>query len=263
MMNQKSMGLITLAAVLVGLLLGLAIWRAPALSQGLPLGQGPFAARAPVVGVDGAPSRTITVSGTGEVRARPDTAFATLGVDNQAEKADQAQQENATRMAAVVEAIKKLSIPEADIQTSALDLQPIVESPRTPGGGQGRIVGYRAVSRVTVRVRDISKVGPVLDETVRAGANVAGNIRFAIGDDAELRQQALKNASKDARTKADAIAAGLGVTISGVHSAAESSVFTTVMQDEIRAAVSAAPAPIPVEPGEMTVTAQLRVVYTY
>jgi uncharacterized protein YggE len=114
-------------------------------------------------------------------------------------------------------------------------------------------------------VKDIAKTGSVLDESVKAGANTGGTVRFGIADDDELSKQALKNAVQDARGKADAMAAALGVTITGVHSISEGSLSMPVaMQESFRADLAAAPAAgTPVEPGELKITAQVRVVYTY
>lgn len=263
-MARSSVGIITAAAVLVGLLLGLAFWRSPAVGFVPQAGEAARALQMQGIGGESSLGRTISVSGSGEVRAKPDLAFVTVGVETQAAEAGQAQQENATRSAAVVEAVKKLQIPASDIQTSALSLQPVYDSQRRPNGEPAQIVGYRATNRITVRVADINKTGPVLDEAVKAGANVAGSIRFGFANDAELRQQALKEAGQDARGKAEAIAGGLGVTISGVYSAGESSVSVPYMaQDALRGAQAAPQAPTPVEPGEMTISAQLRVVYSY
>ncbi len=263
-MFQKSTGLLTAAAVLFGLLLGFTIWRSTVAGQNLPLGQAPRVFQSSSNSADSSLNHTITAAGSGEVRAKPDIAFVTVGVDTQAEKADDAQQQNAARMAAVVDAIKKLGVSEADIQTSNINLQPVFDSQGRPNGGQGKIIGYRALNQVMVRVTDITKAGQVLDEAVKAGANVEGNIRFAIANDAELRQQALKKAVQDARSKADAIASALGVTISGVHSAGEGSVSVPVMKESfVPFQQSAAQASTPIQPGEMIITAQVRVVYTY
>lgn len=263
---QKSTGLLTLAALLGGLLLGLAIWRSPVSGQGFPFGPTVPALQALTNGGDSATGRTIAVSGNGEVRAKPDTAFVTVGVDSQAASAEEAQQDNATRTTAVIDAIKRLQIPDSDIQTSAISLQPVYDTQRPPNGVPGKILGYRAISRISVRVADITKTGSVLDEAVKAGANVEGNIRFTIMNDTQLRQDALKKATLDARGKADAIASALGVTITGVHSAGEGSISMPVLMQDEAAFPSARAAPLasmPIEPGELTITAQVRVAYSY
>jgi uncharacterized protein YggE len=271
MISQKTTILFTVGAALVGILLGSTLWRSPVSGQGIFFGStsgSEQTARASLqqAGENGGlPSHTISVSGTGETQAKPDLAFVSVGVVTESPTAEQAQQENSAKMTAVIDAVKNLKIDAADIQTSALNLQPVYSNSPRPSNGQPQIVGYRATSQIRVRVKDIAKTGSVLDESVKAGANTGGNVRFGIADDDELSKQALKNAVQDARGKADAMAAALGVTITGVHSISEGSLSMPVaMQESFRADLAAAPAAgTPVEPGELKITAQVRVVYTY
>ncbi|MBI4322360.1 MAG: SIMPL domain-containing protein [Chloroflexi bacterium] len=207
------------------------------------------------------PAKGITVSGTGRVSVRPDVATVRVGVQTQAENAQQAQQANAQKMDAVVRTLKELGIPEKDIRTSSISLRPVYEARRD--GSRERIVGYEASNTVTVRVTDLSKVGNVLDEVVKAGANVAGGIQFGLQDDSELRREALRKAVQDGEGKAEAIAGAMGRSLGPVESVVEESVSSPQPLDRMMPTAAAPEVTTPVEPGELQVTATIRVVYGF
>jgi uncharacterized protein YggE len=202
---------------------------------------------------------TIAVSGEGEASASPDVAYVSVGVQTEAASAAQASEENSRRMAAVLEALRAHGVRSQNLQTRGLTV-----SPRF--GPEGReIVGYQATNTVTVTVEMLERAGQLLDAALAAGANQVGGLRFGIKDPSSLRAQALAEAARVARAKADTLAAALGVRIVGVERIAEegSRVPVPRMADAARASVAAeAPAP-PVERGELRVTAQVQVVFRF
>jgi uncharacterized protein YggE len=209
-----------------------------------------------VVTPDGGIARGITVSGSGRVAATPDEAFVTAGVQTRATTAQDAQAANNRAMQAVVDAIKALNVPDRDIQTSGISLYPVYSQGQT-------LSGYNASNSVTVTAENIDQAGAVLDAAVRAGANQTGGIRFGLKDDAPLRNKALAAAAADARSKADALAAALGLQVTGVQAISEQSVGgPTYTPPREVAAAGAAPA-VPVEPGQLDVTAQVTIVFSY
>lgn len=206
-----------------------------------------------------APSpKGIVVVGVGTAHAAPDSASITVGVQTEAQTAKEAQEKGNATMAAVVASIKSLGIPEKDIQTSGVGLWPMTER-------ENRVTGYRASNSVTVQVQDVSKVGPVLDAAVAAGANTAGNVRFGLKDPSAAQRQALDAAAKDAQGKADAIAKALGVRIKAVDSAVEEVTGGPVpVAEALRAEFEAAGGMgVPVQPGELAVTTRLRITCSY
>ena len=218
-----------------------------------PTENNPASALAAPRAAEGA-SRTIAVSGVGTIRVAPDVAFVTLGVETRAETAREAQEANAATMTNVLDAIKARNVPESAIQTRGLSLAPIVEA-------EGEVTGFVAQNHVVVRLTDIARVGEVVDAAVGAGANAAGGVRFGLADEAAAVQRALDAAARDARGKADAVAKAIGVELSAVESVVEeTSVSPLTAEADSRAAATA---PTPVEPGELDVTARLRVVYAY
>lgn len=214
-----------------------------------------------MVGQAGEPANTITTSGTGMVQVSPNLALVSLGVQTQAGTAQAALQQNSTQMQAVLNALRAQGIADADIQTSAVSLQPITQEPTAgptaPGTQPVTITGYLALNVVTARVRQLDKLGPVIDAAVQAGANTVEGISFTVQDTSAPEKQALQLAIQDARGKADAIAAQIDVTITGVQSVSEQGI----------AVPSAAAAPagggVPVQPGQLTVTASVIVTYGY
>lgn len=250
-MRAKILLVAVVLAVAVVPLAACAVPQASTPSQSVALAQTPT------------PSKGITVVGTGRVMATPDLASINLGVQTQAETAQQAQQANAEKMDAVVRTLKGMGIADNDIQTSTISLQPVYEQDRM-GISQSKIVAYQASNIVFVRLKDLTKVGAVLDEAVKSGANAAYGIQFGMQNDADQRKEALKRAVQDAQAKAEAIAEAMGRSISGAESVVEESVSIPLMaRDSFEMARPAAAAPTPIEPGELEITANVRVVYGF
>jgi uncharacterized protein YggE len=209
-----------------------------------------------------APIRGITVVAEGEARGSPDVAFVDLGVQTEAPTAREAMAQNAAAMAAVIEAIRRVGVPEEDLRTMGINLTPIRPRPRPGEEAPPPIAGYRATNRVHVTVEQVGRTGEVIDMAVQAGANLAGGVGFGLQDAAALRRQALEAAAQAARAQAEALAGALGLRITGVHSVVEEGFGGPPLG---RVGVGGGPpedvAP-PIQPGELTVRGQMRVVYT-
>jgi uncharacterized protein len=213
------------------------------------------------------PVSVISVVGNGEVRVAPDTASVRLGVTRQAQTGQAAQQEVNVVLRAILEGITGLGIPERHIRTSQLSLFPVyaqerpepMREPREP-----RIAGYRATSTVTVRVEDLRQVGPVVDAALTAGANQLEGVQFTLRDDTQVREQALSEAVREARNKAEVIARALDVRLGRVIEVAEGGVSfipPPFPEREMLMARAAADVATPISPGEVTVTANVTIRY--
>ena len=144
---------------------------------------------------------TLNLSAYGETRVAPDIASITLGVSIQAPTASEAMQANRTRMNATVQALKARGIADRDIQTSNLNLEAqYVYEQNVPR----RLTGYQASNLVTITVRDLTKLGGVVDAVVAAGANEINGISFGLAN-----PQAAEDAARQAAVKALAAKAGL------------------------------------------------------
>ena len=157
------------------------------------------------------PPAVISVTGEAQVSVPPDLAQIDGGVTSEAKTAREASEANNAAMGKVLLALKGAGIDEKDYQTSRLSLQPQSSSSRP--GGPSTIVGYRASNRVTIRLRDITKVANVIDTLVGAGANEIGGINFTVSQASKLLDEAREKAIADARRKAEIYAKAAGVTL--------------------------------------------------
>ena len=163
---------------------------------------------------DANPVPRILVSGEGSVDIAPDMAVLTLTVTRQAETARAALDANSDAMRDVQNAMKAVGIEERDLQTSGFSIQPdyVYPAPRASGEREPpKIVGYTVRNSLTVRVRDITAVGAVLDKSVSLGVNEGGNIMFTNDDPSEAIKQARIKAVRDALERANTLADAAGV----------------------------------------------------
>lgn len=148
----------------------------------------------------------VTVTGDAIVQAQPDTAILTISVVTQSRNAIDAQQDNATKTDAVVRALKAAAGADAEIKTSGYSVQPqrMYRENQPP-----TITGYEARNTITVTIGDLKKVGTVIDTASQAGANDIAGIAFTLRQDRPARDQALKDATREAMSKAEVIAQSL------------------------------------------------------
>ena len=164
------------------------------------------------------PPAAISVTGEATVLVPPDLAEIGGGVTSEAKTAREASEANNAAMGKVLQALKGAGIEEKDVQTARLSLQPQSAPNRS---GPSAIAGYRASNRVTVRVRDVTKVANVIDTLVGAGANEIGGINFVVSQASKLLDEARELAVADARRKAEIYAKAAGVTLGAPLSISE------------------------------------------
>ena len=182
----------------------------------------------------------LTVTGTGSVRTVPDRASFFFGVQSEATTARAALTANTAAARKVVEAIRGAGVAAADLQTSQVSL-----SPRSNESGT-EIVGYTAFTTVTATIREIGRVGAIVDVAVDAGANTLSGPSLTRGDTDALYRQALRAAFTDAREKAETLAAASGRTLGAVTAIVEGAQGGGVPmplagQDTARSSVEIAP----------------------
>jgi uncharacterized protein YggE len=200
------------------------------------------------------PPAAISVTGEATVSVPPDMAQIDGGVTSEAKTAREASDANNTAMGKVLLALKGAGIEEKDVQTSRLSLQPQIGSKST---GPSTIVGYRASNRVTIRLREVTKVASVIDTLVAAGANDIGGINFTVSNASKLLDEAREQALADARRKAEIYAKAAGVTLGEPLSIAEeSSPAPTPFRARIAAGMALS---APVAQGEETLSVTVNV----
>lgn len=205
-------------------------------------------------------SGTLSVSGEGEVKAKPDVATLRLGVVTTAKTAQEAIRENAQRMDEVIDAMKAIGVPSEDLQTTGISLSPVVDyDEKSPT--YLKIVQYRVEDTLSIEV-DVEKAGRVLDEAVEAGANVGGGLIFGLRDVSMFRDSALTAAVEAARHNAEVIAEALKGRLIGARSVdATYGGRPSLMRGTLEKAMEVQRTPI--EPGELTVSATVRMTYEY
>ncbi len=204
------------------------------------------------------PEHTLSVTGSGKVTVVPDMATIQLGVSIERPTAKAARQAAADAMTKVVDAIRKLGIADKDIATANVSLGPVYDY---PNNASPKVRGYQLQNTVTVTVRNLDQVGDVLDDSVTSGATTVDGISFDVADRAAAEAQAREAAVKDAKAKADTLANGLGIRITGVASVSEQVSTPIWYGRELApmAAGGAADASTPVLPGSTDVTIDVSV----
>jgi len=175
---------------------------------------------------DDDPAPRILVTGEGSVELAPDMAMLTLSVVREADTATAALEANSSAMTEVLAAMRAEDIEGRDLQTSGFSIQPRYfypprESNREPE--PPRIVGYTVRNSLAVRVRDIKRVGVILDKSIALGVNEGGNIAFGNDDPSAALSQARVMAMQDAMAKAETLAEAAGVKIGKILEISEQS----------------------------------------
>lgn len=163
--------------------------------------------------------RSVSVSAQGSIAAAPDIAYISAGVLTEADTAREALSRNNATMAKLIDGMKTAGIPAKDIQTSALNV-----SPRYTQGKEGRpstISGYTVSNQVRITVRDIKRLGEVLDQAITLGANQMHGIAFEVSNAETLKDDARKLAMENARRRAQLYAAAAGAQLGPVVRIAE------------------------------------------
>ncbi|RLA46597.1 MAG: hypothetical protein DRR04_12495 [Gammaproteobacteria bacterium] len=205
---------------------------------------------------DNEPPPRILVTGQGSVDVTPDMAVLVLTVTREADTARAALTANSSAMGDVLSAMAAQGIAERDLQTANFSIRPIYTRPPRKSSGEmeaPKIVGYTVRNSLSVRVRDISKVGAILDKSVTLGVNEGGSILFTNDDPSAAMTQARVKAMQEAIAKAKTLAQAAGVKTGRVLEISEQS-FNPRPMPMMRAEMSMARSAdaVPVAAGENT-----------
>jgi uncharacterized protein YggE len=193
---------------------------------------------------------TLNLTAYGEAKADPDMATITLGVETNGATAADAMQANAAQMAKVVAALKRAGIADRDLQTANLSLNPqyVYEQNQPP-----KLTGYQASNQMMVTVKDLSKLGAVVDASVSAGATNVGQIAFGLSNPVAAENTARVAAVKALQDKASLYANFTGYRIGRLVNLSEGGGYTVEPPRPMMAAAFKAAAPTPVEAGTVKV----------
>lgn len=202
--------------------------------------------------------RTITVTGTGMVTLTPDIAYITIGVHSQDASASVAMTSNNTSAQAVIATIKSAGVADKDIQTTNFSIYP-----QQQYDSNGKITGiiYMVDNSVYVTVRDLTKLGGLLDASVSAGANAINSISFDVADKTDALSQARLAAVANAKKQADELTGATGVSLGSVQTISYYDTTVPVQLELPRAAMAAGSGSVPVQAGSMQITTTVTIVY--
>ncbi|MEM1077555.1 MAG: SIMPL domain-containing protein [Pseudomonadota bacterium] len=200
----------------------------------------------------------LNVTGEAQIPAIPDMATIRIGVVTEDRQADRALAQNATQMAAVLDKLQGFDVAPRDLQTSDLSLNPIFEPGQDYRGQSRRIVAFRASNSLTVRVRDLERLGEILDASVGDGANVFGGLSFGVQAPGPLETAAREAAMKDALARAKTLANAAGVSLGPIRSITEQGGFRGPQM--MRAEMAMADAGVPVAVGEVSMSSSVSLV---
>ena len=199
----------------------------------------------------------INVTGEGRINLAPDIATLDMGVVSEAETAQQALEDNNIRMASVIASMKEAGVTARDLQTSNFNIQPryVYDQPRQ-GEEQKppRIVGYTVSNSLLVIVRDLAKVGEILDRSIGLGVNSGGNIRFGNDDPGQVVSEARVKAVSDARARAETLVGAAGARLGRIIEINETTFHPMPMGKGRMMADAAMAESVPIERGENTYT---------
>jgi uncharacterized protein YggE len=216
----------------------------------------------------GSMNNTITVNGSGQASGTPDMAVVQLGIEVNNTNASEALALANTTIANVTKAVEALGIAATDIQTSGFNLYPQNQPDQVaaPGAVQSNggaatapAITYQAQISISVQVKDISKIGAVIDAGTKAGANTVAGLSFGIADQSKLEQQARIEAVKDAHDRAQQLADALNMTLGDPIIVSENGGGGGPVPMAFKAVAASA---TQVNPGQLSVSVDLQITYS-
>jgi uncharacterized protein YggE len=171
---------------------------------------------------------TISITATGEVYVKPDLALASFSVVTESESVETAMKENTENMNAITDFIKKKGVEDKDLKTTNFNISPRYEwhdasvYPYYPTGKRV-LVGYEITQTLQVKIRDLSKVGEIIQGATESGANQVGELQFTVDDYDTARAEAREEAIAKAKAKANELASQLGIKLVKIKSFSDTS----------------------------------------
>jgi len=201
--------------------------------------------------------RTLTVTGSGMVTLTPDVAYIYIGVHTENVSVAEAVAENNTKAQAVATAIKGFGVEAKDIQTTNFSIWP-QDQYDDKNNKTGTI--YNVDNTVYITVRDLTKIGDLLDASIRAGANTINSIQFDVADKTEALSQARKAAVENAQKQAQELVDATGVKLGDVQTISYYD-STPLSADYGKGGGAMAASSVPVSSGQYQLTTTVTIVY--
>ena len=203
-------------------------------------------------------ARTVSVSATGVVTAEPDLASISTGVVAEGDTARAALSANTALMSKLVEGLKATGIQPKDIKTISFNVQPRYQNYKD--GRPATINGYQVVNQVRIVVRELDKLGQVLDTAVTLGANQMGGIEFQVSAAETLKDEARKVAMANALRRAKLFAASANADVGEVIAIAED-MAAPVGRPMMMAKAAMSAEAVPIERGSQALEVRVNVTW--
>jgi uncharacterized protein YggE len=214
-------------------------------------------------GTDAAAKQTITVTGYGEAYAAPDIAIIQLGVNIVDDSLSAATSRSSTTIDKVQSALATLGVEAKDIQTSSYNIYPedVVDPQSGIPTGERR---YHVESTLSIKARDVTKLGEIIQAGLDAGANNIYGISFGLEDTSELEAQARTEAISDGAARAKQLTDGIGVKLGNPISINETGGYgggPIYVEYSAKVGGMGGGGAVPISPGQTTVTVQVTITY--
>lgn len=211
----------------------------------------------------------ITVSGVGEVYTKPDLAIINFSAVNEAATVDKAVSDNSEKINSVIKAIKNQGVKDEDIKTTNFYIYPRYEYRKAETEiysfvqEKRVLVGYEITQSLEVKIRDLSKIGSIIEAGTTSGANEVGDLQMKVDKEDELKNQARISAIAKAKEKAKELAKQVGVKLGKITNFSEDYAYPVYYSDN---AMSKSPEGIggagpDIQTGQNKITATISITY--
>jgi len=204
--------------------------------------------------------RTLSVTGSGQANLVPDIAYIYLGAHTEKPSASDAMNENNTQTQSIIDALTKFGVDKKDIRTTNFSIYPTDKYDPQTNQPTGEKI-YSVDNTVYVTVRNLPKLGDLIDKVVAAGANTVNSIQFDVADKDAAVKTARADAVKDAEVQAKELAGSAGVTLGDIQSIGFFDNSPTPVFDGKGGGVAVKAAAVPIQPGQLTLTVTVSITY--
>lgn len=201
-------------------------------------------------------SRTVSVAGNAQVTLQPDVAYINFGTQNRGADVAAARDANSKLMGQVLAAIKAKGVDDKDVKTTNFSINPVYDE------ANKKVTEYQIYNNIQVKVRNLEKLGEVMEAATAAGANTADGLYFDVEDREAAYNQALVKAIENAKMRAQTLAASAGTTIGAVVSVSQNGWFDPgpypIYYDKVTYGMDSG---VPVSSGSMQVSAAVNITF--
>jgi len=207
--------------------------------------------------------RSLNINGNGSTEITPDIAYINIGVHSEAPTAVSAVSVNNTKAQKVMDALLLFGIQNKDLRTSNFSINSLQKT--DPSTGQVTGTYYAVDNNIIVTVRDLPKMGSLLDNAIQAGANSINNVQFDVADNTAARKQARDEAMQNAIQQAQELADAAGIELGDIqfinYSESVPMFSGTSYMDYGKGGGMRVESSVPVNPGQLTLTATVTITY--